>query len=200
MSRQPHWTAALRRISAAAPPGGDPVRGRLPSGSAVRDRGSWSPRVAAMRGHSRLIPALRLAGVTGPGGVAAGRLVVIGRLRRGRRQRCKWRAGRGWSGRSRISWSCGDRRERRLPARPEAELRHPTAAVMNAWRRVWGPTGLMIPARRATRRTIRPAPWRSSLLPSAATKMGPSVRSPMARAARALPGGQPVVRSVVTEE
>jgi len=32
-----------------------------------------------------------------------------------------------------------------------------SAAVMNAGRRVWGPTRLAIPARRAIRRTIRPA-------------------------------------------
>ncbi len=38
-------------------------------------------------------------------------------------------------------------------ARPPAS----SAAVMNAWRRVWGPTRLAISARRATRRTIRPA-------------------------------------------
>ena len=38
---------------------------------------------------------------------------------------------------------------------------------MKAWRRVCGPTGLVIPARRAARRTIRPAPWRSSRRPFA---------------------------------
>ena len=32
-----------------------------------------------------------------------------------------------------------------------------SAAVMNAWRSVCGPTRLVIPARRAMRRTIRPA-------------------------------------------
>ena len=40
--------------------------------------------------------------------------------------------------------------------------RHPgIQLVMNAWRSVWGPTGLVIPARRAIRRTIRPAPCRA---------------------------------------
>ena len=29
---------------------------------------------------------------------------------------------------------------------------------MKAWRKVWGPIGLVIPARRATRRTMRLAP------------------------------------------
>ncbi len=33
---------------------------------------------------------------------------------------------------------------------------------MNAWRRVWGPTRFVIPARRAMLRTIRAAAWRSS--------------------------------------
>src|SRR5436190_11527786 len=55
------------------------------------------------------------------------------------------------------------------------------AAVMNACRRVCGPAGLAIPARRATRRTIRPAPCRSSQPPWADRKIGPSERSPMAR-------------------
>jgi hypothetical protein len=55
------------------------------------------------------------------------------------------------------------------------------AAVMNAWRSVCGPTGLLIPARRASRRTIRPAPRRSNRRPSAARKIGPSQRSPIAR-------------------
>jgi hypothetical protein len=35
------------------------------------------------------------------------------------------------------------------------------AAVMNVWRNVCVPTGLVIPAQRAMRRTVRPAPWRS---------------------------------------
>jgi hypothetical protein len=58
-----------------------------------------------------------------------------------------------------------------------------------AWRSVCGPTVLVIPARRAIRRTIHPAPCRSSRRPSAARKMGPSLRSPMARSiARAVRG------------
>jgi hypothetical protein len=52
---------------------------------------------------------------------------------------------------------------------------------MNASRSVCGPIGLPIPARRATLRTMRPAPWRSSRRPSAVRKIGPSQRSPTAR-------------------
>ena len=44
-----------------------------------------------------------------------------------------------------------------------------------------GLTSLAIPARRVTRRTIRAAACRSSRLPYAVTKRGPSVRSPIAR-------------------
>jgi hypothetical protein len=51
---------------------------------------------------------------------------------------------------------------------------------MNAYRRV-GPIALTIPARRATRRTIRAAPWRSRRRPSLAVEIGPVARSPMAR-------------------
>jgi hypothetical protein len=40
-----------------------------------------------------------------------------------------------------------------------------SAAVMNACRSVWGVTALAIPAWRATRRAIRPAPCRSSHFP-----------------------------------
>jgi len=69
-----------------------------------------------------------------------------------------------------------------------------SAAVMNACRSVCGPTGLAIPARRATRRTIRPAPCRSRRRPSAARKTGPSMRSPMARSiARAVRGASGTV-------
>src|SRR6516225_3662526 len=42
-----------------------------------------------------------------------------------------------------------------------------SAAVMNACRKVCGPTGLVIPARLATRRTTRAAPCRSSRSPTA---------------------------------
>ena len=52
---------------------------------------------------------------------------------------------------------------------------------MNACRKVCGPMGLSTPARRATRRTRRPATWRSKRLPSGPTKIGPESRSPMAR-------------------
>src|SRR5947209_1941829 len=59
---------------------------------------------------------------------------------------------------------------------------------MNACGSVWGVTFLVIPARRAVVRTIRPAPWRSSRRPSAARNTGPSVRSPIARAVRGASG------------
>ena len=62
---------------------------------------------------------------------------------------------------------------------------------MKAWRRVCGPIGLLTPALRATRRTIRPAVWRSKRLPSGPMKMGPDRRSPMARStARAVRGAR----------
>ena len=68
------------------------------------------------------------------------------------------------------------------------------AAVMKACRSVCGPMGLAIPARRATRRTICPAPCRSSRFPSAMRKIGPSQRSPMARSiARAVRGASGIV-------
>jgi hypothetical protein len=47
------------------------------------------------------------------------------------------------------------------------------AAVMNARLSVCGPAGLVIPARRAARRTIRAAPCRSSRRPPGARKIGP---------------------------
>src|SRR5436190_5708969 len=46
-----------------------------------------------------------------------------------------------------------------------------SAAVVNACRSVCGPIALAIPARRATPRTIRPAPRRSSRRPSVARKI-----------------------------
>jgi len=52
---------------------------------------------------------------------------------------------------------------------------------MKACRKVCGPMDLLNPARRAVRRTIRPARWRSSRRPSAPRNTGPSQRSPMAR-------------------
>lgn len=63
------------------------------------------------------------------------------------------------------------------------------AAVMNAWRSVCGPTGLLIPALRASRRTIRQAACRSRRSPLRPRKIGPSTRSPMAKSmARAVRG------------
>ncbi len=49
---------------------------------------------------------------------------------------------------------------------------------MNAWRSVCGPISLAMPARRATRRTMRAAPCRSRRLPSLVVKIGPAQRSP----------------------
>jgi len=60
-----------------------------------------------------------------------------------------------------------------------------------------GVTALAIPARRATLRTIRPAPCRSSRRPSGATKTGPSARSAMARSiARAVRGASGMVTTL----
>ena len=68
---------------------------------------------------------------------------------------------------------------------------------MNACRSVWGVMALVIPARRAVLRTIRPAPWRSSRRPSAARKTGPSVRSLIARSiARAVRGASGMVTTL----
>gem|GEM_PF-5044174 len=68
---------------------------------------------------------------------------------------------------------------------------------MNACLSVCGPTFLLIPARRATLRTIRPAPCRSSRRPSWVTKMGPSQRSPVARSiARAVRGASGMVTTL----
>ena len=72
------------------------------------------------------------------------------------------------------------------------------AAVMNACLSVCGPTGLVIPARRATFRTIRPAPCRSSRRPSPVRKTGPSQRSPVARSiARAVRGASGMVTTTL---
>jgi hypothetical protein len=60
-----------------------------------------------------------------------------------------------------------------------------------------GVTVLPIPARRATLRTIRPAPCRSSRRPSAARNTGPSVRSAMAKpVARAVRGASGTVTTL----
>src|SRR5436190_14139515 len=62
---------------------------------------------------------------------------------------------------------------------------------MKAWRRVWGPTRLAMPARPARRATLRAAAWRSSRLPSRPTRIGPSQRSPTTRSnARAVRGAR----------
>ena len=51
-----------------------------------------------------------------------------------------------------------------------------------------------MPARRATRRTMRAAPWRSRRWPASAVKIGPADRSPMARStARAVRGASGIV-------
>ena len=49
-----------------------------------------------------------------------------------------------------------------------------------AWRRVCGEIRLVIPARRASRFTVRSAACRSIRRPSAPRKIGPVARSPMA--------------------
>jgi hypothetical protein len=54
---------------------------------------------------------------------------------------------------------------------------------MKAWRSVCGPTGLLMPALRASRRTIRQAAWRSSRCPSRPRKIGVAIE--------ARHGGQP---------
>jgi hypothetical protein len=70
-------------------------------------------------------------------------------------------------------------------------------AAVNACRSVCGPTFLAIWARRATQRTIRPAPCRSSRRPSGARKTGPWHRSPMARSiARAVRGASGIVTTL----
>ena len=62
---------------------------------------------------------------------------------------------------------------------------------------VCGPTGLVIPVRRATRRTTRAAPCRSSRCPSGPQKTGPSTRSPTARSiARAVRGASGMVTTL----
>ncbi len=72
-----------------------------------------------------------------------------------------------------------------------------SAAIMNACLSVCGVTALAITARRATLRTIRPAPCRSSRRPSAARNTGPSVRSPIARSiARAVRGASGTVTTL----
>ena len=77
---------------------------------------------------------------------------------------------------------------------PQAEN---AVQIMNACRSVCGPTGLSIPARRATRWTTRAAPCRSSRCPLGPQKIGPSTRSPTARSmARALRGASGMVTTL----
>ena len=60
-----------------------------------------------------------------------------------------------------------------------------------------GVTALVIPALRATLRTIRPAPCRSSRRPSAARNTGPPVRWPTTRSkARAVRGASGMVTTL----
>ena len=131
--------------------------------------------------------------VQGCRGTVLGGEPFTGRPRRCTRRRCTWRAGPARSEGCRISWWCAGRRGRRLPARrgtgPGVECGSDECVPERV-----GPTGLVIPARRAIRRTIRPAPCRSSRRPSAARKMGPSLRSPIARSiARAVRGASGIV-------
>jgi hypothetical protein len=135
-------------------------------------------------------------GRRGPARRSSCRAVLTGRHRRDKQRRCRSRAGPGCRARGRSSSWSWDRRARRLPAHPAAAPRHPTA-VMNACRSVCGPTGLVIPARWAARRTTRAAPCRSSRRPSAARKTGPSLRSPTARSiARAVRGASGMVTTL----
>ena len=112
---------------------------------------------------------------------------VTGRHRRRRRRRCTWRAGPARSVPGRISWAVRGSAWEAVSWMSRSGTPASSAAVMKACLSVCGPTVLVIPALRATRRTIRPAPCRSSRCPSAARKMGPSLRSPIARSI--CPGG-----------
>jgi hypothetical protein len=106
---------------------------------------------------------------------------VIWRRWRGRRRRCRLRAGPDCRGPGHTSrWFAGQRGRRPLARRAAGLPRRNWAAVMNACRSVCGPTFLLIPARRATLRTTRPAPCRSS-------RRLPAVRN---RAVAAFSGGQ----------
>ena len=68
---------------------------------------------------------------------------------------------------------------------------------MKARLKVCGPTGLVMPAPRATRRTMRAAPWRSRRSPSGPRNSGPSLLSPMARSmARAVRGASGTVTTL----
>jgi hypothetical protein len=142
----------------------------LPSGCAGPGRiGMWSVRTA------RVVPAKLDPAI----------LTITqsdrNRLRR-RRRRHRWRAGPGCPGLAladRIvvlgsaweaaSWTSRSGTQHHLGG---GDIRMPERV---------GVTVLAIPPRRATRRTILPAPCRSSRCPSAVRNTGPPVRSPMAR-------------------
>ena len=64
---------------------------------------------------------------------------------------------------------------------PEKLIHSATRLYGDAMQRLWGPILLVIPARRAIRRTVLAAPSRRSRAPRASRKIGPSNRSPMAR-------------------
>ena len=161
--------------------------------AAVRDRG---------RGHDQ--SRTRGAGCRGcawPPGQARRSLLVgsgllTGRLRRGRRRRCRWRAGRGCRGLGRSASSGAGRRVSRLPARPGAGPRRRgrrdecmSSRVRPDWLADRGAAGC--PA------DDRAVPCRSSRQPSGVRKMGPSTRSPTARSiARAVPGASGMVTTL----
>jgi hypothetical protein len=68
---------------------------------------------------------------------------------------------------------------------------------MNEWRRLCGEIRLVIPARRASRFTVRSAAERSIRSPLLSTKIGPSTRSPTyGSSARAVRGASGIVTRV----
>jgi len=102
----------------------------MTSGSQVRRLATAIWVLTPLQRSKHPLPSLRLAGlhlaaVAWPGGVLARQLLLIGRHRRRTRRRCRWRAGPDCRGRGRISWWSGDRRGRRLLARPAARPQRP---------------------------------------------------------------------------
>jgi hypothetical protein len=96
-------------------------------------------------------------------------------------RRCRWRAGPGCPGPLSyrivvLGSACEAASWTSRSGTPAS-----SAAVMKACLSVCGVTALVVPARRAVLRTIRPAPCRSSRRLSVARNTGPTVRSPMAR-------------------